>query len=852
LFAIATSRRVQVTIGILLAILLAAFVVCWRAASSVIDSHIAGEALQVRSGVYAAPLVLRPGQPLAQDDFLKYLQELGYGSGDAGDAEGFAGRFAVSGDRVDVEPLAKGYRDGSRYPAVTVEFREGRGIARILDAASGEPLRQSPVEPLLISSGRNRREKRTWVDYDAIPEDLRNAIITTEDRRFWSHHGVDYRGIARAVRANLDEGGIAEGGSTITQQLVKNVLLTPERTFARKVKEAFVAYVLESKLTKEQIFALYCNEIYLGESGTYAVHGVAEAARRYFGKDLAALTLDESALLAGLIYAPNSNSPYKYPERARGRRNFVLDMMAELGTVSPEEAAAAKERPIVLQRPAVDSAWLDAPYFNDFLHRYLEEALPGGVPDTGRYRIATALDINLQRSATEIVNKHLQRLDKVLAKGRAPKPPGTVQAALVALDPHTGAVLAMVGGRDYASSQYNRATEAARQPGSVFKPFVYATALASGRFTAASPLMDAPKKFTYGYQQVYEPGNYGDSYANREIPLRVAFRQSKNVPTVELALKTGLGSIIDTAERAGLPRPEPYPSVALGVSEATPLEVAGAFSAFANGGIAREPTPILDDARAEGIVLPKASARTAMSPKIAYLMTNLMEDVINRGTGAKARARGIKSALAGKTGTSRDGWFAGYTPNLVCVVWVGFDDNSELGITGGDSALPIWADFVEAALAFRPELGGSAFARPAGITNAKVCVETGALAGQFCPEPYEELFIAGTEPGYACNTHTTPAPPLLDEYGDLVDLDGVPGGLTESGDTVVGVGPPLPVEDELPSVPEPEAIEPDEPRAGADGVDEDEESEEERGDTRPRRLRPGTIRLPPAELPPPH
>lgn len=741
---VASNPTARVVAGVVVAALLIAFIAGWVATSRMIDRQMSGGLLGARAGVYSAPLIVRVGQPATPEDLVSYLQELGYGSA-AEATEGFPGRYAIDGSRLVVEP--QGAAPASAFQALAITFANG-SIKKIEDAATGKPLKEGLLEPLMLASLGRTREKRITVDYEAIPEHLRGAVIATEDRRFWKHHGVDYVGIARAVRKNVDEGGVVQGGSTITQQLVKNVFLSPERTFTRKLKEAWVAWVLEWKLSKEQIFALYCNEVYLGQSGTYAVHGFAEASRRYFGKDLSTLTLDESALLAGLIHAPNTHSPYKHPDRAKARRDLVLDKMAETGAITREQADAAKQVPIRVVPPTRDSEWLDAPYFNDYVQAYLEEVFDGEVPSSGSFTVNTSLDINLQRAATEVVNAQLAQLDKVFGKK---VPAGTVQASLVAVDPKTGQVLAMVGGRDYGKSQFNRTTDALRQPGSVFKPIVYAAALSTGRFTASTPLMDAPQVFKFANGRTYEPGNFGDSYANRELPVRVAFKHSKNVPTVELALRTGLGTIASLAERAGLPRPKEYPSMALGVAEATPLQVAEAYTAFANKGDAVEPTPI---ASAEGVEVPQPSRRSVFSPAVAAVMTSMMEDVVNGGTGAAVRARGFKGAAAGKTGTSRDGWFAGYTPNLVCVVWVGFDDGSQLGLTGAESALPIWTEFMKRAVAVRPELGGNGFPRPSGLEQATVCDESGQIASIGCPATHTELFVAGTAPAAECYLHS--------------------------------------------------------------------------------------------------
>jgi penicillin-binding protein 1B len=789
---LATDPRVWICVGTVAILLAGSFVYFWAKASRLIDARLAGGRADVHSGIYAAPLVLRPGQPLAREDLVSYLEALGYGSQSEGHAEeGLPGRYLVEGDAFIVEPLEAGVVATGRYTPVAIHFAGERGIARIVDVRTNAEIEECAVEPLAIASAYNEREKRVVVEYDAIPAVLRKAIITTEDRRFWSHNGVDYRGIARAVRENWGEGDAAQGGSTITQQLVKNVFLTPERTYTRKVKEAWISYVLEWKLTKEQIFALYCNEIFLGQRGRYAIHGFAEAARHYFGKDLSALTIEESALLAGIVHAPSANSPYRFPDRAKARRDLVLDMMVETASISAEEAETAKAAPVVLQPLAVESSWLEAPYFNDYVQTYLEEVFEGPLSPPDRYAVETTIDINLQHAAGKAVANQLEKLDAIFAQGKRAIPPGTVEVALVAIEPKTGAVVAMVGGRNYTKSQFNRVTDAVRQPGSVFKPFVYATALAGKRFTAATTLLDAPQTFTYAGGQTYEPDNYGQSYANAEIPLRVAFRNSKNVPTVELAMKTGLERIATTAERAGLPRPELYPSMALGVAEVTPLEIAQAYTAFVNGGDAVEPTPVA--ATRGDIVLPRAQPRTVFTPQVAYVMTNLMEDVVVRGTGRGVRASGITGAIAGKTGTSRDGWFVGYTPNLVCVVWVGFDDNSQLGMTGADAALPVWAEFMKEALAFRPELGGERFERPGGISTATVCSESGAGSGSYCPVTQEEIFLVGTEPPYTCNVHVAEleVAPLVDEYGNPID----PAAASEAGADPVDTGATTPEEE---------------------------------------------------------
>lgn len=797
------SRRVRLGVAVAGVLLLGSFAFLWILASRYIDSRLNGAHERNRAGVFAAPLVLRPGQPLKRDDLVTYLEQLGYGSGTADETDGLAGRFSVDGDSVIVEPLDPVVASSGGFPAVTVRFSGDAGIEALHELRTNRDLGECTLEPLAIASAFNTREKRIVVEYDAIPDPLRVAILTTEDRRFWTHQGVDYRGIARAMRENWGENDVAQGGSTITQQVVKNVFLTPERTYTRKIKEAWLSYVLEWKLSKVQIFALYCNEVYLGQRGRYAIHGFAEASREYFDKDLADLSLDESALLAGIIHAPSANSPYRHPDRAKARRDLVLDMMLETGAITVEQADVAKAAPLLLRPVSVETSWLDCPYFSDYLEAYLEEVYGDSRTGLDQSAIYSTIDVNLQRAATRAVSAQLQKLDAVFARSRRAIPAGTVQVALVAIEPKTGAVVAMVGGRDYQTSQFNRATEASRQPGSVFKPFVYAAALTSRKFTPATLVMDAPQIFSFSGQN-YEPENYGKSYANKEIPVRVAFRNSKNVPTVSVAVQTGLEQVAALAERAQLPRPEPYPSMALGVMEATPLEIAQAYTAFVNGGSTMEPTPIA----ANGGAGSNGSATNppVFTPAVASVMTDLMEDVIARGTGRGVRARGFKGAVAGKTGTSRDGWFVGYTPNLVCVVWVGFDDNRQLGLTGAESALPIWTDFMKEAVAFRPELGGSKFERATGVSTATICADSGLRSGSYCPTTFDEVFLAGTEPVSQCELHTSESSNVLtyDEFGNPIDtmIEPLPEG--EPEDQTVGpedLEPPKPGQVVMPAAP---------------------------------------------------
>jgi penicillin-binding protein 1B len=737
-----------------------------------IDRLLRGEVFTRSAGIYAAPKEVRVGENLSVEELVARLQRLGYVER-AQQADDARGRYGVSGTTVDIEPSQDTVIDGKRqFPRLRVQFgKGGKSVAAIanLDAA-GSRAQSAYLEPEQITSvaaGRER-EKRKIVGFRDLPPHLVKAILVTEDKTFFEHHGINFRGILRALVRRIDadpNSPIArQGGSSITQQLVKNLFLTPEYSPKRKIAEAYMSVILETRLTKEEIFTLYCNEVYLGQRAGFSVKGFGEAADAYFNKDVTALNLQEAALLASIIRSPNRYNPFKYPEVAAERRNQVLKQMLEAGAVSEQEAAqaSASEVKVVRTRGRIDTS--DAPYFIDYAQSQLSEA----IADTSaaeRLRIYTTIDMDLQRAAYAAVVKQLAALDKVQSKRF---PAGTLQAALVAMRADTGEVVAMVGGRDYERSQLNRATDAMRQPGSVFKPFVYATALNTAYdpvprvITAATTYVDEPKTFNFGSQE-YSPGNFGDVYARAPVTLRDALVKSLNVITVEVAQEVTIGRVMNFATRAGLPKPKQnYLAHALGANEATPLQVAAAYTAFAQGGKRTGPVAIsrVTNGRGATVVAPTAQKSDVMTPEVAYVMTSFMKDVVNRGTAAKVRARGFKANVAGKTGTSRDGWFAGYTPNLVCVVYVGFDDGSDLGMTGADSALPIWTDFMTAALAAHPEWGGD-WQQPAAIQQAEIDTRTGLLAAAESTTRRTELFISGTAP-------TETGDPSLEEgEGDL-------------------------------------------------------------------------------------
>jgi penicillin-binding protein 1B len=713
----------------------------WFELSDRIDQRLlSGEVFTASAGIYSAPKTLRVGEATSMDALVEYLRSAGYIERDA-QADESRSRYAVEGDVLAIQPGVTGTIDGRRvFPALSVKFsKDKKTVAAIGDRDSGVKADEAKLEPKLLSSIAAEGDgRRRTVKFQDLPQHLIKAITVTEDRTFFEHYGVNFRGIVRAAwrRYEGDEDSplANQGGSSITQQLVKNLFLSREQTYTRKALEAYMSVILETRLTKEEIFTLYANQIYLGQQTGVSIYGVGEAANAYFGKDVTQLSMGEAALLAGIIRSPNRYNAFKNPDRVRERRNQVLDSMYEAGEITQGQRDAARAEPLQLKQISNTRDLQGMPYFS----QYVTEQLPKLVTDPDalqHLRVYTSIDPDLQRAAYEVVNKRLAALDKYFPK----KPRGTLNGALVAVRPKTGEIVAMVGGRDYLANQFNRATDAMRQPGSVFKPFVYAAAInsaydsSSRQFTAATVLKDEKKTFTFG-NETYSPKNYGDTFTNKETTLRDALVKSKNTITVDVAMQMNIGKIMNLAAKAGLPKVEKaYPSMALGTAEATPLQVATGYTMFANLGDRVMPMPITSITAGDGRVIqaPEPDRKNVMRSDVTYIMNDIMKDVIERGTGAEAKAWGFrntpgKSAIAGKTGTSRDGWFAGFNPEIVCVVYVGFDDGDDLGMKGSDSAMPIWADFMQAALKIHPEWNGD-WTMPAGVRKAEIDIRNGAL-----------------------------------------------------------------------------------------------------------------------------
>ena len=600
-----------------------------------------------------------------------------------------------------------------------------------------------------VYSGNNRLlaeffiENRTTVSLDNIPEALVKALIATEDARFYSHHGIDFRGIARAFYRNVRAKKVLEGGSSLTQQLAKVLFLTPERSYTRKLKEMALALRIEQRYTKPEILSFYLNQIYFG-SGAY---GAEAAARIYFNKQARDLDLAECALLAGLPRSPKHYSPFKSPQSARGRRAYVLNRMAAMQIITQEQAEAAKQAPLPVQ-PALPSG--SASYFVEYVRQKVEDRFGSSILYSGGLNIFTTINDELQAYAEQAVRDGLDRIE-----ARRPKknsPPAPLQAAVIVLEPSSGHILAMVGGRDYSQSQFNRAWQALRQPGSAFKPLIYAAALDSG-FSAADILNDTPLTIRVDRNKNWSPENFTRTYQG-PVTIRKALAQSLNVPTIRLLEKIGVQQSIHYAREFGIKsRLNPYLSLALGSSDVTLFELASSYAVFANHGVRLGPVSIQTIADSSGRVIYASDAMPlqVIRPEIAYLITNLLKGAIERGTGWKAAE--INRPAAGKTGTTndyRDAWFIGYTPDLLAGVWVGYDDHRTIGPkeTGARAALPIWLGFMKRALTGRePE----EFPVPDGIVFREIDPRSGLLNTANCNPSLREAFLAGTEPKQYCD-----------------------------------------------------------------------------------------------------
>jgi 1A family penicillin-binding protein len=722
----------------------------WRTAAGVDLSRPEEAAL-----IYAAGQVLTPGVSIEAADLTGTLRRLGYR--ETPSAPATPGQFHRDAAFLEIHLRPRDDPSATRSALPIRLLLDGDRIRQVVTVA-GEPLSEIELEPeTLTGLGGAANQLRHPMPLAAMPKHLVQAVLAIEDQRFYEHHGVDVRAVARAVWVNLRRGQVAQGASTLTQQLVKNLVLTPKRTWGRKAREAAIAVAIERRYSKDEILSAYLNGIYLGQHGGFAVYGVGAAARSFFGKDVERITLGEAATIAGVIRAPNTYSPVQHLDRARERRNAVLHRMRDLGMLDDKRLAQATHERLVVQRGNAINAL--GPYFADWVRGQVEQIQPADESSTSGLRIYTTLNPVLQRAAEAALARGLDRLEGQYRGLRRSDPTARLQGAIVALDPRTGEIRAMVGGRDYGQSQFNRIVQAHRQPGSAFKPFVYLAALGQGprgeppHFTPASLLEDRPLTIGTG-RDTWTPRNYDNRYEGT-VTVRRALEQSLNAGTVWMAETVGYDAIIRAARDAGFTSPmEPVPALALGSFEVTPIELASAFGTLANGGDRFRPSGLRAVADREGGVSePERDRSPGLRPEEAFLITNLLRGVIDRGTGAAARALGVEGPVAGKTGTTnegRDTWFVGYTPRLVALVWVGFDQRDVLRLSGAQAALPIWADFMRTAMAVVP---AGAPEPPLSITFREIDAANGKLATAWCPVVIREAFLASTEPRENCPDH---------------------------------------------------------------------------------------------------
>jgi penicillin-binding protein 1B len=755
---------IAIVVGLPVVAALGAAAYYYTAVARVIDARLQGERMRTLPRVLARPFEIRRGQWLTSPQLADRLNDLGYAERAT---PGQPGEFSRLGDVVTVVPRGGGLAGRTLRVQIALQpaglpapvGADGRAVptqavARI-ETDGGETLDRVELDrPLLTTLITTGREKRRRVSLSLIPKQVVQAVLAIEDRRFYDHAGIDPIRIVGAIITNIKgDRPYLVGGSTLTQQLVKNFFLTQEKSYRRKLQEQFLSIVLETRATKDEILELYLNDVYLGQRGSYAIHGVAEASRVFFGKDVTNLSLAEAATIAGVIQAPGRHSPFSTGTRSRDRRNVVLQAMADAGYVSQAAAERAGREPMQTVARAMET---EAPYFVDLLGQTLTDQYPGLLGGAKSVDIFTTLDSGLQRIAYDAVQTGAAAIDAQLARKQIK---GPAQIALIAIDPKTGDILAYIGGRSYGQSQFNRPANARRQPGSAFKPFVYLAifeaAAADGRtdISPATLVDDEPSTFAFDTQE-WTPRNYEDEYDGL-ITLRRALAQSRNVGTVRAAEMVGFDKVAALWSRLRPSTlPKAYPSITLGVFEATPLEIATAYTVFPNGGETR-PGRTIARLESGGVELPLASApplRIAR-PDTTYLVTSMLRSVVNEGTAASARGMGFSHDAAGKTGTTndlRDAWFVGFTPDLLTAVWVGLDDNQPVGLSGSQAALPIWTRFMMAALAGRPN---TSFAPPPGVSFVTIDRDTGKLAQPACPRIISEAFLAGTEPAEACELH---------------------------------------------------------------------------------------------------
>ena len=747
IFRKSTKKRIFLSLWILSFIIVLGVLLYCLYLSILIDTRFSGRRWSIPSKVYSDSTLLFPGQPVNRALLINKLRRLEYRN--VSHAPESSGEMQILGSSMevflrDVEMLAKKQKG---YHA-QIAFRN-QEIESIIRKDNGEklPLLELEPEKIMLFFGPERQQ-RQLVSIDRAPKYLIHAVLAAEDNRFFEHHGFDFRSILRAIYINIRHGMIRQGGSTLTQQLAKSYFLTPERTFARKIKELLMALTMELKYRKQEIFEIYLNEIYLGQKGSVSINGVGEAAFFYFGKPVENLSLAEAATIAGLVKSPGLYSPYVSEAKSREQRNKVLHDMEKLGYITKKQMDGAAAEPV--KTVGFMAYGKKAPYFVDYVSKQLPTLYSPNVLSSQGLSIYTTVDTQVQEAAENALERGLARLENAYPALRRSHPERKLQGAIIVMQPKTGYILAMVGGRDYSTTQFNRATQARRQPGSAIKPFVYLTGL--DQFTPATVLSNEQRTYEVNGKSWKPHGKSSDS--GKGIRMRDALARSDNLATVDLAMKVGLDRLVDTVKAFQFSTPvKPQPSLALGAYEVIPLELARAYCTFASDGLEPYPLSLKTLVDENGNILEQRhmTIQNVISPAKAYVISDMLRSVVTEGTAKSVKNMGITFPVAGKTGTTndyRDAWFVGYTPDLLILVWVGFDNGESVSAEGAVAALPIWADLVRAIPQY---ISGEWFKVPPGVVMVKICSQSGQLATESkCPEPIEEVFLEGNVPIEYC------------------------------------------------------------------------------------------------------
>ena len=733
----------------------------------IVDERIRHPIFNDAAQIYSAPEPIRVGDEWSIAEIARNLRHAGYTtSGGRGDTA--TGTYAASASAIEIKPGPESY-----HAPESATIRIAKGRVDSITGDKGETLSAYALEPQLITGlfDAKRRSKRRLLAYDEIPKVVVNAIVSIEDRRFFEHNGINYVRLVEGVLAPVMGHRRMQGGSTLTMQMARAFFLSNERSVRRKMAEMMIATDLERRFSKQQILEIYVNQVDMGQRASFNIRGFGEAAQAYFGKDIGSINLPEAALLAGLVNGPSYFSPYRHPDRAIERRNIVLQAMFDNHAIGKEQLERAKATPLKLASPSAEAN--EAPYYIDLvrdrlLSRYKESDL-----DNSGMRVYTSLDPQLQQAAAEAINEGMKQVDAIVlrrrtrkirtGKGRNAKVTTEVregpmpQVALIALDPHTGAVLALSGGRNYGASQLNHAM-ASRPTGSIFKPFVYAAALNTAltgdptkAYTQATVLDATEGTFDFNGKP-YTPRNFDPKDSVGDVSARFALVHSINTATIRLAEMVGYDKVVDLARAAGIKSVKATPAMAIGAYDATPLDMVGAYTIFANSGVRISPQFITSVRDAKGDIVEDFTPEktSVLDPRVAFVLTDMMQAVINNGTAAAVRAK-FSAPAAGKTGSSHDAWFAGYTSNLLCIVWVGNDDYTDIKIEGSKAAAPIWADFMIRAQKLQRYKDMEPFTPPQGVTQAHLDKVTNLVATPNCPDDYDAYFLDGTVPVGTCD-----------------------------------------------------------------------------------------------------